>query len=84
MTTLNGFVKVGHGPRKVLALSGWFGSSADWQALTPSLDTEAFTYVFFDYRGYGQSLERDGEFTFAEASRDVLAVADHLDWTVSA
>jgi pimeloyl-ACP methyl ester carboxylesterase len=80
MTTLNGFIKVGHGPRKVLALSGWFGSSADWQALTPSLDTEAFTYVFFDYRGYGQSIERDGEFTFAEASRDVLAVADHLDW----
>jgi pimeloyl-ACP methyl ester carboxylesterase len=64
----------------VLALSGWFGSSADWQALTPALDTEAFTYVFFDYRGYGQSLERDGAFTFEEAANDVLALADHLDW----
>jgi esterase len=80
MTALNGFVQVGHGPHKVLALSGWFGSSADWQALTPALDVDSFTYVFFDYRGYGQSIERDGEFTFAEVASDVLALADHLDW----
>jgi pimeloyl-ACP methyl ester carboxylesterase len=78
--TLNGYVQVGHGPRKVLALSGWFGSSADWQAMVPALDTDSSTYVFFDYRGYGRSLERTGEFTFDEAACDVLALADHLDW----
>src|SRR5215475_12831606 len=38
MTELNGFVQIGHGPRKVLAMSGWFGSSADWRALMPALD----------------------------------------------
>ncbi|MBB5424136.1 esterase [Paraburkholderia atlantica] len=77
---LNGYLEVGHGPRKVLAMSGWFGSADDWRALVPALDTDAFTYVFFDYRGYGRSRERDGAFTFDEAARDVLALADHLGW----
>ena len=77
---LNGYIEVGHGPRKVLAMSGWFGSADDWRALVPALDTDAFTYVFFDYRGYGRSLERDGAFTFEEAAHDVLALADHLGW----
>jgi esterase len=77
---LNGYVQVGHGPRKVLAMSGWFGSAEDWQALVPALDTEAFTYVFFDYRGYGRAREHDGAFTFEEAAQDVLALADQLGW----
>lgn len=77
---LNGFEQYGHGPQKVLAMSGWLGSAADWAPLTPALDPERFTYVFFDYRGYGRSIERDGEFTFAEAARDVIALADHLGW----
>jgi len=47
----NGYTQLGHGPRKVLAMNGWFGSADDWQPLVPALDTDAFTYVFFDYRG---------------------------------
>ncbi|WP_028208792.1 alpha/beta fold hydrolase [Paraburkholderia nodosa] len=77
---LNGYIEVGHGPRKVLAMSGWFGSADDWGGLIPALDTEAFTYVFFDYRGYGRSRDRVGAFTFEEAAQDVLALADHLGW----
>jgi esterase len=77
---LNGYLQVGHGPRKVLAMSGWFGSADDWQPLVPALDPDSFTYVFFDYRGYGRSRERDGAFTFEEAAQDVLALADHLGW----
>lgn len=77
---LNGYVEVGHGPRKVLAMNGWFGSAEDWRGLIPALDTEAFTYVFFDYRGYGRSRDRDGAFTFEEAAQDVLALAGHLGW----
>ncbi|HEX7932285.1 MAG TPA: alpha/beta fold hydrolase, partial [Paraburkholderia sp.] len=71
---LNGYEQVGNGPRKVLAMSGWFGSADDWRALAPALDTDTFTYVFFDYRGYGRSRERDGAFTFEEAAQDVLAL----------
>ncbi|MFL6683569.1 alpha/beta fold hydrolase [Paraburkholderia graminis] len=80
MTTLNGFAQFGGGPHKVIALNGWFGSSADWNALTPALDPERFSYAFFDYRGYGLSRDKDGEFTFDEVASDVLALADHLGW----
>jgi esterase len=77
---LNGYLKLGRGPRKVLVLSGWFGSSADWDATASALDLDAFTYVFFDYRGYGRSLHITGEFSFAETTQDILRLLDHLHW----
>lgn len=77
---LNGYLQLGHGPRKVLALNGWFGNSADWGFMLDALDLEACTYVFFDYRGYGRSMHLDGEFTFEEAAQDVLRLADQLRW----
>lgn len=80
MTTLNGFSQFGNGPHKVFVLNGWFGSSADWSALTPALDPDRFSYAFFDYRGYGLSRDIRGAFTFDEVASDVLALADHLDW----
>jgi len=76
----NGFLQIGHGPRKVLALNGWFGSSADWSAMNEALDPQAFTYVWFDYRGYGASIGRRGTYTFEETAQDVLELADHLGW----
>jgi esterase len=75
---LNGYLQLGHGPRKVLALNGWFGSADDWGPMVDALDLDAFTYVFFDYRGYGRSMHLKGEFTFEEAAQDVLRLADHL------
>jgi pimeloyl-ACP methyl ester carboxylesterase len=77
---MNEFTRIGNGPRKVMVLSGWFGSAADWAALHPALDGQAFTYVFFDYRGYGRALARAGAYSFAEAAQDALALADQLDW----
>jgi pimeloyl-ACP methyl ester carboxylesterase len=77
---LNGYQKLGCGPRNVLVLNGWFGSSADWEGMVNALDLQAFTYVFFDYRGYGRSMHLDGEFNFAETTRDVLRLVDHLRW----
>ncbi|SEJ32604.1 alpha/beta fold hydrolase [Paraburkholderia diazotrophica] len=79
-TTFNGFRQFGNGPHKVIALNGWLGSSADWDALKSALDPERFSYAFFDYRGYGLSRDLDGTFTFDEVASDVLALADHLDW----
>jgi esterase len=77
---LNGYLKLGRGPQKVMVLSGWFGSSADWDGAANALDLDKFTYVFFDYRGYGRSMHITGEFTFAEATEDVLRLLDHLRW----
>ncbi|HEY4072591.1 MAG TPA: alpha/beta hydrolase [Herbaspirillum sp.] len=77
---MNGYRQAGHGPIKVIVLSGWFGSSDDWTALEPSLDFDRFTYVFFDYRGYGRSQQIEGRYDFSETAEDVLRLADHLQW----
>lgn len=77
---LNGYLQVGHGPHKVLAMNGWFGDAADWLTMTQALDPDAYSFVLFDYRGYGRSKHLDGEFTFEESARDVLRLADHLGW----
>jgi esterase len=77
---VNGYLQVGSGPRKVLVLSGWFGSSADWSSMVDALDPDAFTFVFFDYRGYARSMQLEGEFTFEEVTRDVMRLVDHFGW----
>ncbi|HUH39604.1 MAG TPA: alpha/beta fold hydrolase, partial [Castellaniella sp.] len=71
---------VGNGPHKVIALHGWFGHGGAWQALTPHLDTQQFSYVFPDYRGYGQRRGSGGPYTMAQIGQDTLALADQLGW----
>lgn len=77
---INGYVQVGRGPHKVMVMGGWFGDADDWLATVNALDAEAFTFVLFDYRGYGRSRHMEGEYSFEESARDVLALADHLGW----
>jgi len=80
MNELNGYLQIGHGPRKVLAMSGWFGEAADWTVMANAFDPEVFTIVSFDYRGYGLSSHLCGEFTFEESASDAMRLADHLGW----
>ncbi|NIH87569.1 alpha/beta fold hydrolase [Amycolatopsis granulosa] len=70
--------RVGTGGHVVFVLHGWFGSSGAWGELTPHLDTERFSYVFPDYRGYGTRKDEAGAHTIAEAAGDVLRLADEL------
>ncbi|GMA39743.1 alpha/beta fold hydrolase [Mobilicoccus caccae] len=70
---------VGHGPRTVFWLHGWFGSATAWGEVPRSLDPEAATHVFLDYRGHGQRRDEPGEYTLAEIAGDVLAEADRRD-----
>ena len=76
----NSAVMVGHGPRKVICLNGWFGSAEGWGPFVDALDPSAFSYVFMDYRGYGGSRQLTGNYSIAEIAQDVLALADQLDW----
>ncbi|MGF7121709.1 alpha/beta fold hydrolase [Rhodococcus sp. AG1013] len=71
---------VGHGPVKVIALHGWFGTSEGWGMLPELIDTDAYTYALIDYRGYGARRDEAGEFTLEEISADTLALADELGW----
>jgi esterase len=77
---MNGYIQVGHGPQKVLVLGGWLGEAADWIGVVGALDPNAFTFVLFDYRGYGRSKHLFGTYTFAESADDALRLADHLGW----
>src|SRR5215472_12241899 len=72
------YVTVGSGDHHVIALHGWFGSALGWGHLADYLNTDQFTYVFPDLRGYGSRRGEPGEFTMAEA--DAIALADTLDW----
>lgn len=79
-TTL-GYVQYGNGPAHVLVMHDWLGDHSSYDALIPCLDGQAFTYVFVDLRGYGQSITLTGAFTVEEVAADCLALADQLGWT---
>jgi pimeloyl-ACP methyl ester carboxylesterase len=75
-----GYVKYGNGPVHVLVMHDWLGDHASYDAVVPWLDGHAFTYVFVDLRGYGQSIALTGEFTVEEIAADCLTLADQLGW----
>lgn len=76
-----GYVRYGNGPVHVLVMHDWLGDHSSYDAVIPWLDGHAFTYIFIDVRGYGQSIELAGEFTVEEIAADCLMLADHLGWT---
>ncbi len=70
---------LGSGPHTVLCLHGWFGSSTGWgEDFCSVLDTDAFRYVFMNYRGYGERADVTGDHTLDEIARDALDLADEL------
>lgn len=75
-----GYRTIGKGPRRVMALHGWFGDETMFDPMLRALSEDEFTYVLPAYRGYGASRELAGGYTMAEISADVLALADRLGW----
>ena len=71
---------VGSGPAHVVIMNDWLCDTSTWDGARPYLDGERFTFAFTDLRGYGRSRGRAGTYTVAEASADVLALADALGW----
>jgi pimeloyl-ACP methyl ester carboxylesterase len=61
-------------------LPGWFGDHNVYRPMFPYLDTKAFTYVFLDFRGYGQSRGIVGSYTTNEMVADVVNLMDCLGW----
>lgn len=70
----------GSGPERVLLLHHWMGDATSYDNIRPYLDTDRFTFVFAELRGYGESKHVAGEFTVEEASADAMRLADHLGW----
>ncbi|MEV7611618.1 alpha/beta hydrolase [Streptomyces sp. NPDC089799] len=72
--------RIGTGPVRVIVLHDWFGTSANWGSVLDYFDTDAFSYAFLDYRGYGERREVPGRFDVPEIAEDVLTLADELGW----
>ena len=70
----------GRGPHKVMVLHDWFSDHTSYEALRPFLNGDQFTYVFPNFRGYGQSKAVAGECTLMEAAEDVKVLAQRLKW----
>jgi pimeloyl-ACP methyl ester carboxylesterase len=77
---VNSHYRLGNGPRRVIALHGWFGDHHAFGPIWPYLDQARFSYAFMDYRGYGGSRAVGGEHSMEEIARDTLDLADALGW----
>ena len=75
-----GFRQYGDGSVRAIVLHDWFCDHSNWDAMTPYLTPDQFTFVFADLRGYGDSRNLSGEYTLREAASDVIALADRLGW----
>ncbi len=71
---------VGHGPVRIIALHGWFGSASGWGLLPELVDRDAWSVAFLDARGYGARKDEPGPFTVEQVAADALALADQLAW----
>ncbi len=70
----------GSGSEKVLVLHNWFSDSTSYSPILPYLDTDKFTFLFMDLRGYGQSRDVIGKYSLLEVAEDVMYVANKLKW----
>ncbi len=74
------YSKLGNGPEKIIAIHNFWDNKKQYDPIKAYLDTDAFTYVLADVRGYGQSKDIKEEFTAKEAAEDVINLADYLEW----
>lgn len=72
--------QIGSGKEKILVMHNWMGDSTSYDFMLPYLNTDEFTYVFVDLRGYGRSKEMQGEYSVEEASADVIQLIESLNW----
>jgi 3-oxoadipate enol-lactonase len=72
--------QIGSGKEKVLVMHNWMGDSTSYDSMLPYLDTDEYTYVFIDLRGYGRSKEMRGTYSVEEASSDAIKLIDSLAW----
>jgi len=78
MVTL-GHKIIGNGAKKVLFLHELMGNYKNYEPIFPYLDTDNFTFIFVDLRGYGMSRDIEGEYSCEEASTDVKNLISHLN-----
>ncbi len=69
---------IGRGSEGVLVMHEWLGDHNNWEPLWPYLNTEQYSFVFVDLRGYGWSKAVQGAYSANEAAADAAQVMRHL------
>lgn len=62
-------------------MNDWIGDTSTWDPTHAYLDTEHFSYIFADLRGYGRSRGQRGEYSIHEAAGDILTLANALEFS---
>lgn len=78
---LLGHQVIGTGTQPVVILNDWLCDTSTWDVARAYLDLTRFCWAFTDLRGYGRSRALRGACSLAEATADVLALADARGWT---
>ena len=71
------FVRDSGSGEPLLLLHGFTGSGDDWQHVFAE-PLEGYRQIAPDLRGHGRSTNPGGQFTFADAARDIFALLDQL------
>lgn len=78
MNTFLGHTIMGQGKHIIFVLHELMGDCRNYEPSFAYLNTEAFTYVFIDHRGYGKSKTIQGEYSCEEAAQDISTLITHL------
>lgn len=69
---------IGNGSQGVLVMHEWLGDHNNWEPLWPYLNTEQYSFIFVDLRGYGWSKAVQGVYSANEAAGDAAQVMERL------
>ncbi|MDZ7938142.1 MAG: alpha/beta hydrolase [Rhodoferax sp.] len=70
----------GYGPTKLLLLHGWLSDHSIYSNVLGNFDHDRFSVALMDYRGYGMSSDKNGDFTLDEVVEDALHLTEALGW----
>lgn len=73
-----GYKTYGSGREYVIAVHDMASDHGEYEGMSAYLDSERFTWVFVDLRGYGLSKEIEGEYTLDEIVDDLRELMDKL------
>ena len=71
--------KIGHGPKKVMVLHGWFGPSV-YDGFFDSFDLNAYEFAIVHNPGYGVANGSAPASDMTALAKSILQLADQLGW----
>jgi len=70
---------IGTGKKNIIVLHELMGNYKNYEPTFPYLNTDDFTFIFVDLRGYGLSKDIKGDYSCVEASNDIKNLITQLE-----